>query len=280
MNTEGRRGRRGTVGAGDTPVRLAVSADGEAAPIRQRAAVIARDLKLELVELDAAAHGLLLVVTAARLELRATGESAPGGVFVDFVGGRTGRRRTPTSARRQPIALAVGVRHGLRRVLDATAGLGADAFLLASLGCQVTAVERSRALGLLLQDGVDRAIAGGGPGIWRVLDRCTFVTADSRSLMLQLADDRRPEVIYMDPMYPPSRKATALPRKEIRLLRMLVGCDVDSASLFDAAMSVALRRVVVKRDRFALPLHPRPALSYGGKIARYDVYLTRSGGAT
>ena len=56
------------------------------------------------------------------------------------------------------IAKAVGIAQGVRpQVLDATAGLGKDAFVLASLGCQMTLIERQPLIAALLEDGLARA---------------------------------------------------------------------------------------------------------------------------
>ena len=41
-----------------------------------------------------------------------------------------------------------------RTVVDATAGLGYDAFILASLGANVTLIERSKTMYKLLQEGI------------------------------------------------------------------------------------------------------------------------------
>jgi 16S rRNA (guanine1516-N2)-methyltransferase len=75
-------------------------------------------------------------------------------------------------------------------------------------------------------------------------------------------------------MYAPKKKS-ALARKEMRILRRLVGDDPDAPALFSAARRVATRRVVVKRHRHALPLHPKPDLQFKGRTTRYDVYLAQ-----
>ncbi|WP_265575735.1 class I SAM-dependent methyltransferase [Chitinibacter fontanus] len=90
------------------------------------------------------------------LELHSLTEKAP--VFVDFVGGAAAHRRQFGGGRGQPVAKAVGIKSGyLPRVLDATAGLGRDGFVLASLGCEVTLIERTPVAYLLLKDGLSRA---------------------------------------------------------------------------------------------------------------------------
>ena len=52
--------------------------------------------------------------------------------------------RKNTTGKQQGLAKAVGLnRHEPMQVLDATAGLGKDAFILASLGCRITLLEQS-----------------------------------------------------------------------------------------------------------------------------------------
>ncbi|WP_445775347.1 class I SAM-dependent methyltransferase, partial [Shewanella sp.] len=65
------------------------------------------------------------------------------GINVDFVSGAVAHRRKFGGGRGQSIAKAVGLKQGVTpTVVDGTAGLGRDAFVLASLGCKVIMVER------------------------------------------------------------------------------------------------------------------------------------------
>ena len=92
------------------------------------------------------------------LQLVELGPQAPGPVRVDFVEGAMAHRRLFGGGTGQMIAKAVGVQPGIRpRVLDATAGLGRDAFVLASLGCAMTLIERQPLVAALLEDGLARA---------------------------------------------------------------------------------------------------------------------------
>ncbi len=214
---------------------------------------------------------LVLVCAASGLELREATSVRSRPIVVDFVHGPTGWRRMSGQSRRQPIARAVGLRGPSFRVVDATAGLGRDAFLLACLGCEVAAVERSPVLGLLLADGIRRA-SGHSAALDRILDRIKPVTADSRDYLLRLPDRERPDVVYLDPMYPESQRS-ALAKKEMRILRRLVGDDGDAAELLRVARDAALKRVVVKRHREAPPLAEDVSLCFRGRTVRYDVYL-------
>ncbi|MGL9773657.1 MAG: class I SAM-dependent methyltransferase [Sodalis sp. (in: enterobacteria)] len=55
------------------------------------------------------------------------------------------------------VAKAVGIKgQGLPDVVDATAGLGRDAFVLACLGCRVQMFERHPVMAALLKNGLRR----------------------------------------------------------------------------------------------------------------------------
>ena len=202
---------------------------------------------------------LILDYVENQLELRERGSRPGHGLSVDVESHRL--RPSPQNlSHRQPLPRAIG-RRGLR-VVDATAGLGEDAMLLAQMGYDVTAIERSPVIAALLRDGLQR----GGPPL-------VLIEGDATEVIPGL--DPRPEVIYIDPMFPPKRKRSALASKKNRLIRAVVGEDSDAATLLDVALQAALLRVVVKRPMWAPPLRARPDHACSGKLARYDVYLCR-----
>lgn len=224
---------------------------------------------LSLRDAETAPLDFLLVATSRRVELRDMCDRAAGPIHVDFVRGPTAFRGDGAS-RRQPIARAVGIDRGFLSVVDATAGLGRDAFLLACLGCEVLAIERSAVLGALVTDGLTRGLADGGASLCEILRRITLVVDDGRRVLGGIGESRRPDVVYLDPMYPAARRR--LPKKEMQVCRRLVGSDEDASSLLAVARAVARRRVVVKRHPAAPPLVPDVAMSYPGKQACFDVY--------
>lgn len=195
---------------------------------------------------------------------------APGAVRVDFVEGAVAHRRQFGGGSGQMIAKAVGVQSGIRpNVLDATAGLGKDAFVLAELGCTVTLIERQPVIAALLADGMARAraVADVAP----VMARMTLLTGNAIDRMLAW-DGEPPQVIYLDPMFP-HRDKSALVKKEMRLFRPLVGDDDDAPHLLAAALQLASHRVVVKRPRKAPAiLGEPPGYVLEGKSSRYDIY--------
>lgn len=213
----------------------------------------------------------ILVLTSSKLELRSLGRGTTRPLHVDFVDGATGFRRLSAQSRKQPLARAVGVKGSPPTVVDATAGLGRDAFLLACLGCNVTMLERSPVLHALLADGLKRA-AGASAAMDAVLARMTLHFADARTFLSEPPTARRPDVVYLDPMYTPAKRS-AISKKEVRLCRELVGDDLDAGDLFEVARQVATGRVVVKRHPSAKPLAPDPTIRYEGRTVRYDAYL-------
>ena len=188
--------------------------------------------------------------------------------------------------RRQAIARAAGPSPA--HVVDATAGFGADACALAQLGHRVTALERHPVVAALLRDGVDRAIRAGGfapdgRSPWTPIEVIeTDATEWCRGRTPQTGI---PDVIHLDPMFPPRRKSSAAVRKSAEILRFLAGTgttDDDAArSLFGAVASMYTAaaetheqrgRVILKRPPEAPLLAGPPTYSARGKLIRYDVY--------
>lgn len=191
-------------------------------------------------------------------------------LIVDFVGGAVGHRFRSGEGRRQDLAKAAGFSSGVTpQIVDATAGLGRDAFFLASLGAPVTLIERSPTMHALLAEGLERARAEGGRYA-ETVSRMTLIQGDSRVLLPQL----RPQVILIDPMHPP-RDKTALVKKEMRLIREIVGTDPDSVELMQIALEAAQNRVVLKWPLRGEPMPGvrKPSHQILGKSTRYDVFV-------
>ena len=253
---------------------VAVAADADA--LNNAADSLARELGLPRCALPCADYPYVLTFSAAsdpaRLELRATHKDAPGPVYVDFVTGALGFRTRHGSRNKEPLARAVGLKGAaVPTVLDATAGLGRDAFVLAALGCQVSLVERSPIIAALLRDGIARALAD--RDTQAIAQRMQPRVGDAASIIDHLSEHDSPDVIYLDPMYP-HRSKSALVKKEMRLLRALVGEDLDAPRLLETALRRARKRVVVKRPRLAASLPGlAPSHTLLGSTTRFDIYL-------
>jgi 16S rRNA (guanine1516-N2)-methyltransferase len=196
-------------------------------------------------------------------------------LIVDFIGGAVGHRYRFGGGRGQALPRAAGfVRGRTPSVVDATAGLGRDAFLLAALGADVVLIERSPEIATLLEAGLERARQAGGSHA-EIAGRMRLLVGDSRKLLSGL----HPEVVLVDPMHPP-RGNSALVKQEMRLLRATVGDDPDAGELMQAALAAARNRVVLKWPIHAAPLAslPPPSHSIAGKSTRYDVFMVSMAG--
>ena len=194
---------------------------------------------------------------------------APLSIRADFAGGKSDHRRQYGGGKGQPLARALGLRsQASPTIIDATAGMGRDAFVLASLGATVTMLERQGITHALLEDALRRAHQAPH-------------TADIAALMSlynQSAIEWLPEhcpdnaVVYLDPMYP-HRDKSALVKKEMRLFRDLAGDDPDAGDLLQAALNSQAARVVVKRPKGAPCLGDiQTATCVESKNTRYDIY--------
>jgi 16S rRNA (guanine1516-N2)-methyltransferase len=194
-----------------------------------------------------------------------------GELRLDFAGGAVGYRFRGGHSRGHPLVKSVGLRKDrVPSVVDATAGLGRDSFLLASVGAKVVMLERSAAVHALLADALARASAASAD-LAEVVARMTLIHADARDRLPEL----RPDVVIIDPMHPP-RRNTALVKQEMRLLSGIVGPDEDAHELMQAALASARERVVLKWPLRAAPLlaSPKPSHQFTGKTVRYEVFLT------
>lgn len=204
-----------------------------------------------------------------QVQLRPLDAALGNPVSVDFIHGKTGFRFL--RAQHEMVVKAVAGRSKEpMSVLDATAGLGRDSFILAAAGFAVTSLERHPAIFCLLADGLDRARLSPEGGA--VADRIQLQWGSAHRWLEARAEDQRPDVVYLDPMFP-ERTKQALVKKEMRLFRDVVGEDLDGEALLTLALQVARKRVVVKRPRKADAVGGRkPGYQLLGKSSRFDVY--------
>ncbi len=235
--------------------------------LARQAAELAAELGLPLMAQRPGAQAVL-TLSAERLALVATGPDAPGPIAVDFAAGSLRHRRR--GGHNEPLGRAVGIHKwpGLS-VVDATAGLGRDSFVLADLGCQLTLLEREPVVFALLRDGLRRGRLSEDAWVAQVCQRMSLLRADARDWLAGQTVD----VVYLDPMFPARRKSARV-KKEMWLFQQLLENADSSAGLLEAALSAAQKRVVVKRPAKAPALEgEQPAFQLPGKTVRFDVYL-------
>ena len=188
-----------------------------------------------------------------------------------FIEGPILHRLKYGKGRGQNLAKAVGMKSNKnRKIVDATAGLGYDAFILASLGAKVTLIERSDKMYEILQNGINEGVSFGGE-IEKIINRMDLLFGDSKDILPKLS----PEVIMIDTMYK-DRKKSALVKNNMRLVREIVGPDSDYIELLKVALNCAKNRVVLKQPRYAEPIKEIRKCSHQilGKTIRYDIFMT------
>lgn len=193
-------------------------------------------------------------------------------LFVDFAGGKHQHRRKFGGGKSQPIAKAVGLNKKRDlHILDATAGLGSDSFVMASIGAQVTMCEQHPVVQCLLEDGLQRGLIH--HDIMSICQRMQLVKLSAQTYLQQ--EKTEFDVIYLDPMFP-VRQKTAAVKKEMAIFHHLVGEDHNDGLLLQLALQYARFRVVVKRPKAAgFFADQSPSLSLEGKSGRFDIYTNQ-----
>ena len=191
-----------------------------------------------------------------------------------FTSGKNKHRQQYGGGKNQPLPKACGLdKHPSWTIFDATAGIGRDAYVLASLGAKVTLCEQHPVLYALLVDALSRAELHEEAN--SVVQRMRMIHGNSSDVLniMSETNSKRPDVVYLDPMYP-GRKKSAKIKKDMQILQQLVGHDSQDDILFETAFSTALSRVVVKRPKTATPITSRkPSYNVSSENTRYDVYV-------
>jgi len=191
-----------------------------------------------------------------------------------FTSGKNKHRQQYGGGKNQPLPKACGLdKHPDWTIFDATAGIGRDAYVLASLGANVTLCEQHPVLYALLVDALSRAVLN--EEVKNVVQRMQIIHGNSTDVLNSMSEtaSKCPDVIYLDPMYP-DRKKSAKIKKDMQILQYLVGHDSQDDLLFETAYATALKRVVVKRPKTATPITPlKPSYNVSSENTRYDVYV-------
>lgn len=201
-------------------------------------------------------------------------------LYVDFTSGKLGYRGCRPEV--EQIYKAVQLKDIRTPVVwDMTAGLGRDSFILACAGCRVHMLERSPVIGNILLDGLERLGKDEDQQSKEIRSLLSLSIGDSTKMQMASVINTVPEpqVVYLDPMFPAKSKK-ALAKKDMQILQGLLGHGIDQAekeeeeeNLFNVALRLCSRRVVVKRPAKGPPLAGRPpSFVLPGKTNRFDVY--------
>lgn len=237
--------------------------------LQDRAKNLAKQLVLPLISVTEACHfTFVLLLTENGLHLQMPQHPEMKDLKVDFLTGQMGYRLRHLKNQTQLLAKAIKLTPPNTTILDLTAGLGHDGYVLARLGYNVTLLERSPIVAALLRDGLKRAATV------QSNTHVTLIEEDAHTYLIAIKEGGlKPNVIYIDPMYP-TRHKKALVKKEMRILRQIVGADTDAETLLPLAIACAQQRVVVKRPHWADPFAKQaPHHCLFGKQHRFDIYL-------
>jgi len=204
-----------------------------------------------------------LVEAEGRLELRPPGEAENSGISAHFPPDRFVGKGSKSI-----LVRAFGKKANV--IFDLTAGLGGDAYRLARSGHQVFASERDPAIYALLISGWQRDRELGNVDL-EVSKRLEFSQEEGARVLDQI--DQADIGVYLDPMYPRPRRHKALPKRELQVLRQLLGDDEDDAAVLLELARLRAARVVVKRPHRAPPLLPDVSFALSTKLVRLDVYV-------
>lgn len=150
--------------------------------------------------------------------------------------------------------------------VDATAGLGEDALLLAAVGFDVLLFEQDPVIAALLEDSLRRAAQDAR--LAEAVSRMHLAGGDSIPALPQL--DPTPDVVYLDPMFPARRKRAAV-KKKFQLIHELERPCENQEELVAAALATHPRKVVIKRPVKGPYLAGKtPSYTIVGKAVRYD----------
>jgi 16S rRNA (guanine1516-N2)-methyltransferase len=233
---------------------------------------------------DSSLQGLTLVIRETEICLVDPLLDERAGVTINFIGGAADHRRRYGGGKSQTLAKAIGLDQtkGLD-VVDATAGLAGDSFVMACLGANVLVLERNPVLSLMIAEALNTATeyaAHNDDSLATIIDQMQLMHIDATVWLDQQKEASR-GVVYLDPMFPERKKKAAV-KKEMQLLQSLLPTDTtlletEESELLEQARRVSRFRTVVKRPRHAPPLAgDKPGYSLEGKSTRFDIYPKRA----
>ncbi|AWI49942.1 class I SAM-dependent methyltransferase [Buchnera aphidicola] len=214
---------------------------------------------------------MALIMNSNSLELYDRSKPRNKSIKVNFSSKKNNYRCLNFKKKNEILYKAIGIKKNyFPSVLDATAGLGQDSFLISFLGCYVITMEYHPVIAALLTDGLERGYKDEKIGFW--LKKRLHLIYDNSLNILNIPISQ-PDVIYLDPMYPINKKKS-LPKKNMQFLRKLANKDDQSKNLLKVARKFAKKRVVVKRPSYANPISDEKVdFIISNKYHRFDIYL-------
>lgn len=156
------------------------------------------------------------------------------------------------------------------KVLDATGGFGIDAFSMAFCGLNVTVIEKNPLMYALLYDSLQ--IAKQNEHMKPIANRMTIVHADSMQYINDM--EEKPDVIYLDPMFPSvTKKVKSKSKLPISTAKVLLGQEnTHTEDLLRIARNSAKHHTVLKRPNKKTESQDVHSM-YHSDAHRWEIYL-------
>lgn len=190
-------------------------------------------------------------------------------ITVDFTASDIKNKIDPQKAKPAIIKAIEGRTNQTLKVLDGTAGLGSESFVIAARGHTVTSIEKSEVIYTLLLDGLNRAKST--EAIQKYGNNISLNFFDTVHFLVHTTEMF--DVIYLDPMFP-ERKKSAKVKKGMQTLQLLLGhSNLDEKKLFDLAINHSKKLVIKRAINNPYFADKKPTNSLKGKSNRFDIYV-------
>ena len=188
-------------------------------------------------------------------------------LHVDFLTGTLGWRMKRANHERN-IKKALGKGDKQLLIFDSTAGLLTDSLIFLSLGHKVIAVEQSKILYSLLRDAISRAEKK-----IPVLKNLMLINDNSVDAYKSISEDF--DAIYIDPMFPKSKKYTKKPGKieSIKKILELENLKDDTESLIEIFLNSNYKKIILKSPLKHRNIYSNINYQVFGKTTRFDIFL-------
>ena len=187
-------------------------------------------------------------------------------IHIDFLKGQMGWRIKRTD-HETLLKKALGKKRDNLTILDGTAGFLSDTLIFLALGHKVIACEQSRVLFMLLNDAINRARE-------ELIFLKNLVLAHGNAIDIY-KNARNVDLIYLDPMYPDSKKNAARSgsMNDIKNILEIESIKNLEDQIFFDFKKQDFKKIVLKRPIKSKIIDTNLNYQVKGKSTRFDVYI-------
>ena len=187
-------------------------------------------------------------------------------IHIDFLKGQM-RWRLKRTDHETLLKKALGKKRDNLTILDGTAGFLSDTLIFLALGHKVIACEQSRVLFMLLNDAINRARE-------ELIFLKNLVLAHGNAIDIY-KNARNVDLIYLDPMYPDSKKNAARSgsMNDIKNILEIESIKNLEDQIFFDFKKQDFKKIVLKRPIKSKIIDTNLNYQVKGKSTRFDVYI-------